>query len=235
MSSNSGIYKITSPSGKIYIGETVNFEKRFKRYNRLECKRQFKLYNSFLKYGVENHIFEIIEECDITELKCRERYWQDYYDVISEKGLNLLLSSCEDKKQIINQEVIDKMISTKRDKGHFLSENNPMYGKKHSEETKDKIRKAQLGKYNGNKNPMYGKFGNKHPAYGNKRSTEQLQKARENNLFGNNPRAKTVIDVETGIYYYSASEVAHIWGINKYTLRRKLNNTLVNNTNFKYC
>ena len=27
MNSNSGIYKITSPSGKIYIGETINFEK----------------------------------------------------------------------------------------------------------------------------------------------------------------------------------------------------------------
>ena len=28
MNSSSGIYKITSPSGKIYIGETVNFKKK---------------------------------------------------------------------------------------------------------------------------------------------------------------------------------------------------------------
>ena len=27
MNNKSGIYKITSPSGKIYIGETINFKK----------------------------------------------------------------------------------------------------------------------------------------------------------------------------------------------------------------
>ena len=36
-------------------------------------------------------------------------------------------------------------------------ENNPMYGKHHSEETKAKIREAEKGKFDGEKNPFYGK------------------------------------------------------------------------------
>ncbi len=33
-----GIYKITSPSGKVYIGQSVDIEKRFKTYLRCSCK-----------------------------------------------------------------------------------------------------------------------------------------------------------------------------------------------------
>ena len=58
-----GIYKITSPSEKNYIGQAVNINKRFYRYKSLDCSQQIILYKSFIKYGVENHIFEIIEEC----------------------------------------------------------------------------------------------------------------------------------------------------------------------------
>ena len=50
---------ITSPLNKIYIGQSINIENRWKQYKRLGCKKQIKLYNSFIKYGVENHTFEI--------------------------------------------------------------------------------------------------------------------------------------------------------------------------------
>jgi len=33
-----GIYKITSPSNKVYIGQSINIEKRFKSYKRYDCK-----------------------------------------------------------------------------------------------------------------------------------------------------------------------------------------------------
>lgn len=82
-----GIYKITNPNGKNYIGQSINIEKRFNQYKKLTCKNQVILYRSLLKYGVENHIFEVIEECNIEILNERERYWQDFYNVI-EKGLN---------------------------------------------------------------------------------------------------------------------------------------------------
>ena len=56
-----GIYKITNPTNKIYIGQSTNIGNRFKHYKSLDCKRQSSLYKSFLKHGVENHNFEIIE------------------------------------------------------------------------------------------------------------------------------------------------------------------------------
>lgn len=46
-----GIYKITSPSGKIYIGQSVNIERRFLDYKKSLKKSQIKLYNSIKKYG----------------------------------------------------------------------------------------------------------------------------------------------------------------------------------------
>ena len=235
ITNNSGIYKITSPSGKVYVGESVNIKKRLLKYLRLNCKQQYKLYNSFLKYGVINHTFEVIEECDTNDLKCRERYWQDYYDVLGKNGLNLILTGYSEIKQTLSEESIEKMKKTFKERGVSVGKNNPMYGKQHSEETIIKISNSQKGKYVGSKNPMYGKFGKDHPAYGNKPTKEMLEKAKENNLYGKNPMAKIVIDIQTGIFYESASELAELININKYTLRSKLNGHLKNNTNYKYC
>lgn len=58
-----GIYKITSPSGKIYIGQSVDIENRFKTYLRYSCKSQPKLLASLKSYGSENHIYEILLIC----------------------------------------------------------------------------------------------------------------------------------------------------------------------------
>ena len=51
-----GIYKITSPSDRIYIGQSIDINKRFRKYYNLKCKQQPKLYNSLCKYGVDAHI-----------------------------------------------------------------------------------------------------------------------------------------------------------------------------------
>lgn len=96
--SSSGIYKITSPSGKIYIGQAVNVEARRKLYRRLasNIKPQIALYRSLLKYGFDAHDFDIIESCPINKLNERERYWQDYYEVLK-YGLNCTLTKTETK------------------------------------------------------------------------------------------------------------------------------------------
>jgi group I intron endonuclease len=78
-----GVYKITNPSGKIYIGQSVDIYNRWnKNYKMLRCKSQPKLYNSFKKHGFENHTFEIIEECDISQLIKQETYWKMFYKVL---------------------------------------------------------------------------------------------------------------------------------------------------------
>jgi group I intron endonuclease len=83
-----GIYKITSPSDKIYIGQSRNINKRKKEYRYLNCKHQTKLYYSLKKYGWEQHIFEIIEECSLEQLNEREIYWINTYNTVK-NGLNL--------------------------------------------------------------------------------------------------------------------------------------------------
>ena len=40
------IYSITSPNGKIYIGQTWNFKKRIKYYKSYSCTNQIKLLNA---------------------------------------------------------------------------------------------------------------------------------------------------------------------------------------------
>ena len=109
-----GIYKITSPSGKIYIGQSIDIQKRFNSYYQLYCKKQIKIYRSLKKYGSEDHIFEIIEECNWQQLNERERYFQDYYDVMGHNGLNCKLTTTNDKSGRLSKEsCIKKSKSTK--------------------------------------------------------------------------------------------------------------------------
>jgi group I intron endonuclease len=105
-----GIYKITSPSGKVYIGQSINIKRRFKNYKRLsDCKKQTALYASFLKYGVENHNFEIVTECTIEELNNLERYYQDLYDVTNSKiGLNCVLTASDNRSGRLSEDTIEK-------------------------------------------------------------------------------------------------------------------------------
>ena len=99
-----GIYKIISPNNRVYICQSINIEKRFKDYKFLKSKLQRLLHRSFLKYGVENHVFEIVEECLIEQLNERERYWQEHYDVLNvEKGLNLKYTETSDRSVILSE------------------------------------------------------------------------------------------------------------------------------------
>ncbi len=85
-----GIYKITSPSGKVYIGLSKNIEERWRGYSvkKKTMPQQRKLYYSFKKYGVENHKFEVLEECKFEELVEKEIYYIKKYNSI-EEGLNV--------------------------------------------------------------------------------------------------------------------------------------------------
>lgn len=84
-----GIYKITSPTNKIYIGSSNDIKNRISKYKNLKCRSQRKLYNSLKKYGWDNHLFEIIEECDVKILLERELYYGIMFNVLDkETGLN---------------------------------------------------------------------------------------------------------------------------------------------------
>jgi len=109
-----GIYKIISPTGRVYIGQSINLEARQKIYARKGCKNQIRLYASLVKYGFSEHIFEIVEQCKVEELYIRERHWQEYYDVLSENGLNCKLQSTQEAKTIHSQSTVDKIKAAKK-------------------------------------------------------------------------------------------------------------------------
>ncbi len=110
------VYKITSPSGKIYIGSTIGSTKRrWTSYKQLKCQAQPKLYKSLVKYGVDNHKFEVIWEGPSEERLKRERLYGDLYEVLDKnKGLNLKLPRYEDVPAKYSEETREKMSKSRK-------------------------------------------------------------------------------------------------------------------------
>jgi len=72
-----GIYKITNPDGKVYIGQSKNIESRF--YQHKNNSINIGLRESIEKYGVDNHSFEVIEKCNPNKLLKREKFYIKKY------------------------------------------------------------------------------------------------------------------------------------------------------------
>jgi len=128
-----GIYKITSPTGKVYIGQSWKLEARKNKYKVGRCKGQVKVYNSLIKYGWEAHKFEVIHELpqEITQdiLNTYETlYWQQYKNC----GIELL----NIKEPGSNGKPSDESRQKMRD-SHL--------GVKKTSETKQRMSKAKKG------------------------------------------------------------------------------------------
>lgn len=258
-----GIYKITSPTNKVYIGQSVDIEKRFLKYNNLDCKGQTKLYSSLNKHKPENHIFEIIEECEVEILTDREGYWQDFYEVTTKKGLNCRRVTTSDKSGYDSEETKQRRSLTMKGKprpeliGKLL-------GFKHSEQAKQNMSDGHAD-VSGVNNPKAKAVENKitGAVYGT--ITEASEK--ENipfykllrclsgkavnttnlkfvdnkfdkqeifvNIYGG---SKIVLDTQTGVFFYSAKEAAEVYNINHSTLKSMLNSNghVKNKTNLIY-
>lgn len=114
-----GIYKITNPKGRIYIGQSKNIDERIARYKKLQCcKHQLFLYRSFLKYGVDNHSFEIILRGDFTkkELNSFEsKFVKEYNSFNGWKKGGLNLTNGGDSYEF-DESVKQKMSNTRKRK-----------------------------------------------------------------------------------------------------------------------
>lgn len=110
-----GIYKITSPSGRIYIGQSTDIKRRWSYYKAPSFSDNGLLKNSFTKYGVGNHTFEVIEICNKEELDIREIFWIDLLKcnkTIYIDGIGMNLTDGGNKPPII----YGKMSKTVKDK-----------------------------------------------------------------------------------------------------------------------
>jgi len=216
-----GIYKITNPKGKIYIGQSANIEQRFTYYSKLYCKGQRKLYYSLQKYGPEKHSFIILTECEISDLNKLERYYQELYDCVGKNGLNLMLQNTEtqrkimsiETRQIISQNLIGRLQSKEAKLSISIKnsgENNGMFGHRHSEEFKLKRRQ-------------------------HKHTQESLEKISTRSAGGNNPNAKMVLDLNTGVYYSHIGDAAKVLGVPYDRLKQWLNGRRKNLSCYIYC
>lgn len=232
-----GIYKITSPSGRVYVGQSVDIKRRFNDYRCLyNSKGQTRLFASFNKYGILKHLFEVIELCNEETLNKKERFWQEYYDCISKDGLNCNLTKTNDRSGRLSQCTKEKISRNRRSrKGIKLSDEhrekiskankgkgNPFYGKKHTQETKDKIAEKnklytltniqKINHINGLKIGASKRIGQKRTL--DQKETMSLAAKERNKIYGNG-RSKCVINMDTGIFYDTIKE-AHMSMHSKY-------------------
>lgn len=148
-----GIYKITNPNGKVYIGQSINIEarKRIYRYN-TSYKNSIgpRIHNSINKHKWENHLHEIVEECTIDQLNERETYWKQYY--LDKLGWeNVLFCNLHDtgggpRSEQTKQNISKGKLGTKGwPKGNKRPEE---FGKiiSNNKERSEKIRKSNKGK-----------------------------------------------------------------------------------------
>ena len=150
------IYKITSPSGKHYIGQTQNTIKR--RWSSHCCfpdNSNAPLHNAIRKYGKENFIVEIIIDNieTLDEANMLERKYIYEFNSITPNGYNIL---------------------TGGKSGHegLCGNKNGMYNKKHNDIVKEKISNANKGKakghtYNNGRKMAIDNNGKKYKVYDN--------------------------------------------------------------------
>ena len=138
------IYKIQNRvNSKIYVGSTQNIQERWdyhKRQLRNDRHGNIHLQNAFNKYGVDSFEFSVIEEVkDIENLIDREQYYMDNL----EPEYNMIPKA---NRSEMSEEIKRKISESLKDNGKFRGENNPFFGKTHSEETKREMSKARKGR-----------------------------------------------------------------------------------------
>jgi len=236
-----GIYKITSPSGKIYIGQSIDIYKRTANYRCGHCKNQTYLYHSIKKYGWEAHSFKIINVCEPEELAKLEKYYVDLFDTFnSQYGLNVKDGGgesgkmAEETKRKIGIKSKGRKFSdeVKKRIGYLSSlkklspshkEKFTFNGKNHS----DKWKQDASVRNSRENNPMFGNghklLGDKNGMYGKKRKRESIEKY-----------CRVILNTQNGIFYFGAKEAATSMNLHWPTLKNRLNGNIKNNTSFVY-
>ena len=185
------IYKISNNfDEKIYIGLTTKtkaierwYQHRYLARHLSDTDKSY-LHKAMASHGINNFIFEVIEETSNDKLPEREQYWINYYNSIVPNGYNLTIGgegtpgfvrpqSEEERikksksikayyqnhpevKEAYRQRMIENnnnpeykqrtLEGYKRfceeNPNYFSGENNPFYGKHHTEEALQKIHQA---------------------------------------------------------------------------------------------
>lgn len=219
------IYKYTNIyNNKVYIGQTrLSFPERAQSNGRnyKECR---KFHNAIKKYGWRAFRGEII--CDglsLDEANELERFYIKWYNATDDAyGYNISNGGGQHE---MNDET-RRLISKKAKERYQDPSQNPMFGKQHSDKTKEIMSKCKLGMLN----PMYGrtwtetqkqKCGTKGKRL--KLSEERLAEMSKWAIGLGHSNAKRVRCIEDNYVFLSLTEAAKHYQVNPATLCGQLN------------
>lgn len=140
MTNNYTLYTATSPSGKIYVGITSNFNRRFATHKHTSKKGTTKFNKAIRKYGIENLKWSILCKGMTKNEACK-------LETKTIKRLNTLkagYNSTEGGEGTIGYVSWNKGL--KGELSHVYGAKNGRYNKPVSKETRAKIAKANKGK-----------------------------------------------------------------------------------------
>lgn len=201
------VYKHTNKTnGKSYIGMTKNISTRW-RNNGIDYKRHSArdggvFWKAIQKYGWDGFTHEVLASgLSFNEACIAEQYFIRKYNTNihnpggRRNGYNLTDGGDGTRGRPLSQKEKDNLSKINSGSG------NPMYGKKQSEFSREKISEKITGRFIGAKSPLYGK----HPT---EETVEKLKTNHADVSGGKNPRAKPVLCIETGTIYPTISEAS---------------------------
>lgn len=132
-----GIYMIKNiVNNKKYIGQSIDIHNRWKRHKKELTNGAHSncyLQSAWDKYGENNFVFSIIKQCLKDELDYYEILYIKQFDTMNKyNGYNLETGGRKNKG--VSKETVQKISIA------LSGENNPFYGKSHSEESLKKMR-----------------------------------------------------------------------------------------------
>lgn len=122
------------------------------------------------------------------------------YHMSNEIDTQELMKTVDDKEQFME---LVSVICKVKELYNISGENNPMYNKHHSEETRKIMRDKKKGMYIGEENPHWGK----------KHTEEMKQKLSEDRKGGNNPMARKVYCPELDMTFDTVKEAQDYIGV----------------------
>lgn len=235
-----GIYSITSPIGKVYVGQSWNIKKRHYYYtNAHNCREQVGLSRSIAKHGWNNHNVKVLAELpeDITQKALDEH---EIFCIDQFRAANIAMLNMKDGGSHGRQsaESIRKTQEARK------KQPPPTLGKKFSEESKKRMSAWQIGRkmspeaiekvriYNlGRKHTEQAKANMKaaqaqmNTWEGRKHKEESKQKQSLAKI-GNKINNKKTKRIDTGEIFDSLIDAANSIGIKAATLSARIRNNV---------
>ena len=173
----SGIYLFTNLLNKDqYVGQSIDLGKRFTKYftlSYLKNKNTLVISRALIKYGYANFSISILEYCDKDILNEREQY---YMDIIKPVYNTLKIAGSSSGYKHTQESKDKRSLSLK---GKYTGTNSPLYGRTHTEQTKElmsSMRKGQDNYFYGKTHTHESKELMEQKAIGRKHSPSTLEK-----------------------------------------------------------